>query len=193
MERRQIILPRTISWILSAAAVLLPLVVIALYSTLRETGYDAVIYSIIGKTRYGAAIYGMSVAIAAGFWGTKWSKRLLFSALVAVVGLLLREAFDAIMILGIALAAGAIAVGHMPFSVEKKWWKNILYRLARMFIAGGLVILSLRFPLPSSGRCPGGGGDITEVFSTFAIMTYLPIAGMIALDGLAKLSSHRNE
>ena len=142
---------------------------------------------------FATAIYGMSVALAAGFWETRWPMRLLFSAVVAVLGLPLCATFDAIMIAAIALVSGAVAVGYMPTSIRTKCWANMTYRLARMFVSGGLVIVTAFLHLPTSGRCPGGGGDITEVFTTFAIMTYMPIVGMIAIDGIAKLLRHRRK
>lgn len=166
--------PAALAWLLSALSTLLPLIAIGCYSALLATGYET-------------AIYGMSVAIAAGFWEAGWGKRMLFSIPVAVLGLPLCATFDVVMIVGVALAAGALAVGYMPAAIKRRWWANLLYRLIRLGISGGLVILAANLNLPHSGQCPGGGGDITEAFMTFAIMTYLPIGGMIAMDGIAKL------
>jgi hypothetical protein len=167
-----------LSWGASCASLILPAFVIDSYATLQGMGFAT-------------AVYGMSVALAAGFWETRWPRRLLLSAVVAVLGLPLCETFDAIMIAAIALVSGAVAVGYMPASIKKKWWANVTYRLGRMLVSGGLVIVTAFLHLPTSGRCPGGGGDITEVFTTFAVMTYIPIGGMIAIDGITKFLRRR--
>lgn len=172
--------PAAMAWLLSAVSTLLPLLATGCYSALRTTGYET-------------AIYGMSVAIAASFWEPGWGKRLLFSIPAAVLGLPLCATFDVVMIIGIAIAAGAFAVGYMPTAIRRRWWAKLLYRLIRLGASGGLAILATSLNLPRSGRCPGGGGDITEAFMTFAIMTYLPIGGMIAMDGIAKLLERRAE
>ena len=166
--------PAALTRLLSAGATLLPLLAIGFYPALRATGYET-------------AIYGMSVTIAASFWELEWGRRLLFSIPVAVLGLPLCATFDVLMIFSIALAAGGFAIGYMPAAIQRRWWANLLYRLIRMGVSGGLVILTSSLNLPSSGQCPGGGGDITGAFMTFVIITYLPIGGMIAMDGIAKL------
>lgn len=163
-----------LTWIFSVTILFLPLFVIEIYPVLKTTGFATAIYSI-------------SVAFAASFWETQWSRRLLFAAPVIVLGLMLCATFDVIMIMVIALAAGASSVGYIPTSIKAKWWKNVLYRFSRMLVSLGMLIFTALLHLPSSGRCPGGGGDITEVFITFAIMTYFPICAMITIDSIAKL------
>lgn len=172
--------PKALAWLLAAVSTLLPLLAIGCYAALQTTGYEA-------------AIYGISVAIAASFWELGLGKRLLFSIPVAILGLPLCATFDVLMILGVALAAGAFAVGYMPTVIKRRWWANLLYRLVRLGVSGGSVILTASLHLPNSGQCPGGGGDITGAFATFAIMTYLPIGGMIAMDSLAKFFGRHTE
>ena len=172
--------PTPLARVLSAASTFLPLIAIGCYSSLREMGFET-------------ALYGMSVAIAASFWELRWQKRFAFSLPVAVLGLPLWATFDVLMIIGIALAAGAISVGYMPTALKRRWWANLLYRLCRMAMSGGLAILAASLNLSNSGRCPSGGGDITEIFMTFVIMTYLPVGGMIAMDGIAKFIEYDTE
>lgn len=166
-------MPSALAWMLSLISPFLPLLAIGGYPILDGTGF-------------GPALYGLSVALAASFWEPKGFRRLLFAIPVAVLGLPLLATLDAIMIMCVVFASGAISVGFMPYAIRHRWWANMLYRLCRGLISGSLIFLVNRMDLPRRGNCPFGGGDITDVFMTFVAFTYLPIAGMLAMDGAAK-------
>jgi hypothetical protein len=128
------------------------------------------------------AIYGACVAAAATILESDVLKRLRRCAIVASVSMLFAATFDVIMIIGVSLAAGLLAVNGVPSHRTATVWVRLLYRILRAFTAGTIAFLSLMLLLPNSGMCPAGGGDITDAHVTFAIVTYLTIGGMILLD-----------
>jgi hypothetical protein len=132
--------------------------------------------------RYAVApcVYAASVAAAVSAFERRLYLRLLYCIPAMAAGTLLGITFDVIMILAVALLAGLVAVGVAPASIIY----HLVYRLVRMVFAGALVFGALRLPLPTTGACPGGGGEITGHFGTFLTITYILVFGLIALDGV---------
>lgn len=155
----------------SVILLFLPLFSIHEYSTFRY----------LGGYGMAPAIYAGSYALAATLFEFQWKQKLIRFGIVAVGGMIFGATFDGILILSTVIAVGAIAVGVSDV-FGGSFWKTVLYRFVRTGIALGLTIVTFFLHLPTSGKCPGSGGDITGVFSTFAIMTYIPLCGLLLVD-----------
>ncbi len=117
------------------------------------------------------------MAVAASCFESRLYLRIPYAILAALAGSILGITFDVVMIMAVALVAGFVAVSVMP--------KSIIYRTARAMLSGGLAFGAILLPLPRTGDCPGGGGEITGHSTTFMMITYIFLLGMIALDALA--------
>jgi hypothetical protein len=166
---------KTLTWIGSVLLVPLPLFAIHEYSTFQYLGGYAI----------APAVYAATCALAATLFERRWSRKLVRAGVTAAIGMVFGCTFDVLMILAVTLAVGAVAVGVS--GVFGAVWKAGLYRLLRAAVAIGLVFATTGMHLQTSGKCPGGGGDITEVFTTFAVMTYLPLGGVLLVDVVTRM------
>ena len=165
-----------LKWIVPIFLLLVPLCAIHQYSSLHYFGgYNAP-----------PSIYAFSCALAATVFEPLWRKKLLYAGIMAVIGIFLAATFDIVMIAAVVLIMGFLAVGVSNIR-GRYFWKAGIYRVLRAVVAVGLLIATAAMPLPTSGQCPGGGGDITEAFSTFAVITYLPLIGVLIVDYVARM------
>ena len=165
-----------LKWIIPILLLLLPLLTIHNYSSLH----------IFGGYNAPPSIYAFSYALAATVFEPLWRKKLIRAGIMAVIGIFLAATFDIVMIFVVAVSIGFIAVGLSEIR-GKYFWQAGIYRVLRASVAMGLLFATAAMPLPTSGQCPGGGGDITEAFSTFAVITYLPLLGVLILDFIGRI------
>ncbi|OHB70093.1 MAG: hypothetical protein A2V70_00435 [Planctomycetes bacterium RBG_13_63_9] len=136
--------------------------------------------------------YAASVAAAASLFEFNFVRRAARIAVVAVVGYSLYGLLDFIMILGVAAATGFVAVGTTSGTKaigrrhSLRVAVNVLHRLVRSGVACGTALGLIMVPLPRSGQCPFGGGDITEAFGTFTFITYGFIAVLLVFDHMVR-------
>ena len=82
----------------------------------------------------------------------------------------------------------------MEYAPVFRLFLNFISRTARSALSLLFGILFLSLPFPRSGRCPFGGGDITEVFWAFESMVIFMIIPVMVFDLLLlKFLTQRNK
>ena len=129
-----------------------------------------------------APVYGASVALAANLFEFRLKQRLFWCIPSVLFGFFSVPLISGIMILGTMFIAALFSAKNWYIFFKRSRWQYfniILHRFLRTFIAIGVTMALFSAPLDAG--CPFGSG-YTEYRSTFLIMTYLPILGMILLD-----------
>jgi hypothetical protein len=153
------------------SAVLAPVAATAIYRPLVDTIGFAV----------PATIYGACVALACSVTDSNLPRRAIATAIVAAVAFHYAETFEAVMLFWTMTCSGLVAAGRVP-RFRRLWpLKHALLRVCRVIVAAIALVLADLIPLAKWGD-PFSDAHYTGIFTTFLVVTYIPVIALILFD-----------